>query len=359
MKFQKIAAIGLTIIAPLSLSGCLILPGEFTSEMTVRKSGDFAFSYKGQIQLLGLASLMNNALEEESYTAEFVATCYKDGPDEKDDKTKTDEKAKAKAAGEKAATDAALKTVTGENKGSAASVSAEEDPELVAEEAATEAAADAAAAAVAADDWMLEERECTVEETAEQKKAWDAELAETKKRNEEEKKMFANLLGGIDPKKPETIARFTKELERMAGWNKVEHLGNGLFKVDYTTSGRLADDYAFPVIPRYALGEPMLHVTRWDNGRVRIEAPSFHNDPDFSMMAMLGAGSMLGMASTKKPADPIEIKGSFTITTDANIMANNTEEGPEDSAGGMKVMRWDIGPKTFGPPMALLGGIAK
>jgi hypothetical protein len=34
-------------------------------------------------------------------------------------------------------------------------------------------------------------------------------------------------------------------------------------------------------------------------------------------------------------------------------MANNTEEGPSDE-GGMQVLRWEIGPKTFGPPMALL-----
>ena len=352
MKFQKIAAIGLAIIAPLALSGCLILPGEFTSEMTVRKNGDFAFSYKGQIQLLGLASLMNSALDQEDVQTEFIATCYKDDSEEAGDKD--DEKTKAKAASDKAAADAALKTVTGGNTGSAATATAQEDADLASDDAVVDAAADAAV-----DDWSLETRDCSAEEIADQKKAWEEQQAEAKKRKEEEKKMFANLLGGIDPKKPETVARFTKELERMAGWNKVEHLGDGLFKVDYATTGRLADDYAFPVIPRYALGEPMLHVTRWDNGRVRIEAPSFHNDPDFSMMAMLGAGSMLGMSSAKKPVDPIEIKGTFTITTDANILANNTDEGPEEGAAGMKILRWDIGPATYGPPMALLSGVTK
>ena len=36
------------------------LPGEFASDMTVRRNGDFSFSYKGQIQLVGLANLLNN-----------------------------------------------------------------------------------------------------------------------------------------------------------------------------------------------------------------------------------------------------------------------------------------------------------
>jgi hypothetical protein len=39
MKFKKYAALGLAIVAPMSLSGCLLLPGEFNSEMTILKSG--------------------------------------------------------------------------------------------------------------------------------------------------------------------------------------------------------------------------------------------------------------------------------------------------------------------------------
>ena len=163
------------------------------------------------------------------------------------------------------------------------------------------------------------------------------------------------MLGGIDPKDPKTIERFTKEVERLAAWHKVDHLGNGVFMVDYSTKGRLADDFAFPVIPRYAIGEPMIHVTRWDNGRLRIEAPAFKTDPQMSMMSMLGAGSMMGLMAgdSKKPPEPLAIKGSFTLTTDAPVMANNTENGPEQT-GAMQVLRWDIGPANYGAPMALL-----
>ncbi len=117
----------------------------------------------------------------------------------------------------------------------------------------------------------------------------------------------------------------------------------------------MADDFAFPVIPRYALGNPMVHVTRWDNGRVRIEAPTFHNDTEMSAAALMGGGSFLpGMPGAGKTKfEPVEIKGSFTIRTDAPILANNTDEGPSEAAG-MQVLTWVIGPKTYGPPMALI-----
>ncbi|MEE9433384.1 MAG: hypothetical protein V3V15_04010 [Sphingorhabdus sp.] len=379
MKFKKIAAIAAAGAASLSLSGCLILPGDFTSEMTVMRSGEFSFSYKGEIQLLGLATLLGNDLESEADTAEFEATCWtspEDGQDETEKEAEEKKEKKLSAARAKGAKNAAaLGRIRTRGTGTAASSSAEEDYDLLnqdkekkeareAEGSATDAAEEGAEAAAEAaveaaveaveEDFEIEERECTADETAEQKKEWDTRRDRKSKVKEEQQKMFSMLLGGIDPKDPKTIARFTKEVERLAAWHKVKHLGDGKFTVDYSTKGMLADDFAFPIIPRYAIGEPMIHITRWDNGRLRIEAPSFHNDPDFSMMAMFGAGSMLGMGRSSKAPEPLEINGTFTLTTDARILANNTEEGPADTEGGLQLLTWEIGPKTFGPPMALL-----
>jgi hypothetical protein len=380
MKLKKFAALGLAIIAPLSLSGCLILPGEFTSDMTVMKSGEFTFNYKGQIQLLGLANLLNNTLDEMGGSAEtFAATCYVDSEEESDTEAKgaqlakeKSDKKKEKALEDSAENAASLAKIQTSGSGTAASAAAQDsgseiavteaadpeksddaDSEVDAAIAAADAA-DAAAAAAAAgtDDYGLTERDCSEKEIAEQKAEWDEAQKSKIDREAEQKKMFSMLLGGIDPKDPKTITRFTKEVERLAAWNKVEHLGDGLFMIDYSTKGRLADDFAFPVIPRYSLGQPMIHITRWDNGRVRVEAPSFHTDQDFSAMAMMG-GAGLGIPSGKSNVKPIEVKGTFTLTTDARILANNTEEGPQDS-GGMQKLTWDIGPATFGPPMALL-----
>ena len=377
MKLKRFAALGLAIIAPMSLTGCLLLPGKFVSEMTILKSGEFSFSYKGEIQLVGLANLLKNELEGEGPEAtEFTATCYGKAPDasSKDEaaKEKKKEAAKQKAQSESYATEAALGTITGQQGSTAASRTSQEDYSLnqdaeveetsddtatTAAEAAEDAAAAAADAAIedeAAMEDEFEERDCTETEIADQKKDWDEQQVRRKKEKEQAKKMFAALLGGVDPDDPKTIERFTKEVERLAAWNKVEHIGNGVFKIDYSTKGRLADDFAFPVIPRYALGNPMIHISRWDNGRVRIEAPSFHNDPDMSMAALMGAGGMMpGMGMKGKDVDPLEVKGTFTIRTDTNILANNSEEGPSD-IGGLQVLTWDIGARTFGPPMALL-----
>ena len=374
MKLKRFTALGLAIVAPMSLTGCLLLPGEFVSEMTILKSGEFSFSYKGEIQLVGLANLLKNELEGEGLeSAEFTAACYGEVPDastkEEVAKEKKKEAAKQKAQSESFATEAALGTITGQQGSTAASRTAQEDfslnQDIEVEEAGAEEAAEGAAttvdesveaAAEAATEFEdeFEERDCTEAEIAEQKKEWDDGQVRRKKEKEQAKKMFAALLGGVDPDDPKTIARFTKEVERLAAWNKVEHIGNGVFNIDYSTKGRLADDFAFPVIPRYALGNPMIHISRWDNGRVRIEAPSFHNDPDMSMAAIMGAGGMMpGMGMKGKDVSPLEVKGTFTIRTDTNILANNSEEGPSE-IGGLQVLTWDIGARTYGPPMALL-----
>ena len=364
MQMKKIAAVGLAFIAPMALSGCLLLPGEFNSELDIRQNGEFSFSYKGQIQLVGLANLLNETLDAEGGNAEFVASCYGPLPEgelSEEDRKKEERKqrAKDKAEADSAIAAAALEEIGGDETGTAASktsVNADADVDSEASEA-EDAAVEAAAAAVdaAAEASEYEERDCTAAEIEQQKKEWDEQQAASKKEKEQAKKMFAAMLGGIDPSNPQTIDKFTKEVERLAAWNKVEHLGNGLFMIDYSTKGRLADDFAFPVIPRYALGNPMVHVTRWDNGRVRIEAPTFHNDADVSLMSLMGAGGGMipGMGGSKNKFEPVEVKGSFTIRTDARILANNTEEGPAEE-GGLQVLRWDIGPKTFGPPMALL-----
>jgi hypothetical protein len=361
------AKVAIASAACFSLTGCLILPGEFISAMTVRKNGDFSFSYKGQIQLVGLANLLNNDFLGGGGKEEFKATCYSDTIEPVSDND--DLKVEIKRDDVAQHTDLIFAAVPAAYYSSNMLVDPEPEDEAAkaADEAAkaaedvAQAAADTATAAgeaVDAASWDSNERECTPAEVKQQKADWDIAQAEKKKKDEQGKKMAEMMLGGIDPENPETIKRFTREVERLAAWHKVEHLGNGVFMVDYSTSGKLADDYAFPVIPRYSLGEPMIHITRWDNGRLRVEAPAFRSDPEMSMSALLGMGSMAsGMlgkgGSDKMPAEPIAIKGSFTLTTDARILANNTEDGP-DETGAMQILRWDIGPAAYGAPMALL-----
>lgn len=350
-KVIRLSKMAFVAVSALALSGCLILPGEFDSAMTVRQNGDFSFSYKGQIQLVGLANLLNNELLKDGGMQEFKPVCWSDSitpaSDQSDDM-------KAASGHDVAQTAPAFRIMPANHWQSLARVVQDSDAAAEVTEPENTNTADA----VDTSNWGGEERTCTPAEVEQQKTEWDSRQAETKKREEQGRKMAEMMLGGIDPENPETITRFTREVERLAAWHKVEHLGDGVFMVDYNTSGRLPDDFAFPIIPRYALGEPMIHATRWDNGRARIEAPAFRTDPEMSLSTLIGIGSMAsGMlgktAGDKAPAQPVAIKGRFTLSTDARILANNSEDGPEES-GGMQKLVWDIGPASYGAPMALL-----
>ncbi|MEJ5975579.1 hypothetical protein WG901_02955 [Novosphingobium sp. PS1R-30] len=60
----------------LLLSACLFAPGKFTSTLDLRKDGQFSFAYTGEIHMLALSKLAEEANKApESFTAE---TCYKD-----------------------------------------------------------------------------------------------------------------------------------------------------------------------------------------------------------------------------------------------------------------------------------------
>ncbi|MGB5077056.1 MAG: hypothetical protein WBO17_06215, partial [Sphingorhabdus sp.] len=253
--------VALVCTASFSLGGCLILPGEFVSDMTVHKNGEFSFSYKGQIQLVGLANILNSEALNKTASDEFKATCWNESSEpsseiseEADTDQRPDDIAVMPGNTHLAMMASLTPVVQFVAAGDATpALETDEDARSVADAAAE--VADAAAQTTSS--WPTE-RECSKAEVAEQKAAWDLEQAAAKQRDEEAKKMASMMLGGIDPRDPKTIARFTREVERLAAWHKVEHMGNGVFMIDYSTKGKLADDFAFPVIPRYALGEPMI-----------------------------------------------------------------------------------------------------
>lgn len=57
----------------LALSGCLLSPGAFTSELHLMKDGNFSYSYDGQIQMLALTKL---AEMSEKTDSAFLAECW-------------------------------------------------------------------------------------------------------------------------------------------------------------------------------------------------------------------------------------------------------------------------------------------
>ncbi|MFA7596733.1 MAG: hypothetical protein WCY92_10285 [Novosphingobium sp.] len=274
----RIATILFAVLATALLGACFLAPGRFVSGLDIRKDGQFTFSYTGEIHMLALSKLAEDAAEEEF----------------------------------------------------------EQDPCI--------------------DEDSGEERDCTRAEIAEQKKLWEEgrqERAEQRKRDAEQ---MRTLLGGIDPSDPKAADQLVERLRRQEGWKRVDYKGNGLFDVDFSVTGKLTHDFAFPTIERFPMANPFVQLSLRKDGAVRLDAPAFAANPaDPMRMMMLGNASGLG-GDESKPNLP-ETSGTFTLTTDGAILANNTDEGPQPATTG-KQLRWTIGGSPMGntpaAPMALI-----
>ncbi|MEC8715945.1 MAG: hypothetical protein VXY04_12080 [Pseudomonadota bacterium] len=65
----------IVLCAPLLLTGCLLSPGRFVSELHLLDNDRFAFTYEGEIEMLALSKLAKMAEGEEQV---FEAECYDD-----------------------------------------------------------------------------------------------------------------------------------------------------------------------------------------------------------------------------------------------------------------------------------------
>lgn len=203
------------------------------------------------------------------------------------------------------------------------------------------------------DDETMAARDCTPEE-----------LAQREEREAGEREMVRSMLGGMNPSDPDSAAALASSLDRQAGWNSVVYREDGVFQVSFAITSRLGHDFDFPTIEGLPFPSSFVQARLRDGQRVRIEAPGFAapggGNPFAAMMrGMAGAFARGEEATDEKgagaarqpPLRPIE--GTFRLTTDATILANNTNEGPRDSAGGQTLV-WNITPGTTAAPMALL-----
>ena len=273
----------LVLLAPLLLTGCLLSPGKFTSELALLKGGAFSYTYKGEIQMLALSKLAEMGAKEKE---EFEASdCYADNG--------------------------------------------------------------------------VDTRPCSANEIAAQKAEWDANADIRRMKRDEEAKQFKAMMGGVDPSSPEAAEELAKNLERQKGWNKVVHRGDGLFDVDFSLDGTLTHDFAFPMIEGMPVGSSFVTVIVRKDGKIRIDAPGFAaqgaGNPWQGMMGgMMGLAQMGQNGSEGEQMPQIVMpEGSFTVRTDGEILANNTDEGASRDAG-MKVLEWNSSPRTEQAPTALI-----
>lgn len=278
----------------LVLAGCMVLPGKFASDLALRRDGTFTFHYKGEIILAALAQ------GSKGVKAEAFA------------------------------------------------------PEPFEQQPCTDPQTD-------------EAHDCSAAEIAQQKAKWSDEQKsrKTAKANEDvqNRKMMQAFMGGIDPDDPKAAAAFAQRLARQEGYASVVSKGGGKFEVDYTASGRLDHDFTFPTIERLPMVMPFVSLIRRADGSIRVDAPAFSTAAANPVMPGLGAmaGAMSTMKDTSKPgaksgADgPPIAEGTFTVRSDGQILANNTDEGPQaDGAGGLQRLDWKVDARTATAPTALI-----
>lgn len=213
------------------------------------------------------------------------------------------------------------------------------------------------------DEETYEQRECTAAEITEQRTEWEAGAAERAREAKRQAEQMAVIMGGINPSDPKAAEDLTKLLLRHKGWEQVESLGDGLFRVRYRLSGALAHDFMFRVIEGFPATNPFVQTFSRKNGQIRVNAPGFAvQGSDNMMMGMMGGmGALAGLGSMTEagsdgelPSVP-KLDGTFTIRTTGRmtIRANNTDEGPEPTTTG-QLLTWQISPRTTQVPTALI-----
>jgi hypothetical protein len=152
-------------------------------------------------------------------------------------------------------------------------------------------------------------------------------------------------------KHAQKMQALAETLSREYGYRSVKYLGNYRFAVDYQVSGRLTHAFLFPFNIDGEVIVPFLAIELRDKDRARLKAPGFAND-DSKGMSMPGMGGGMGSSPDKDAASALD--GTFTLTTDAEIVSQNQENGAQTLADGRKRIVWRATPQTRDAPTAVL-----
>ena len=281
--------------APLLLTGCLWGPGKFKSDLALNKNGTFVLDYRGEIMLQ-----MPDKESTPVPWADGMAKCFVNG-------------------GAKVDSDTVLVEL--------------EPPENADPE----------------DDGPAVERSCTASEISRLKADYEKQVADKAEAKRQENDQMAKMFG-IPGSDEESNKRFAASLMKHQGWRSVVYKGQGLFEVDYHFEGRLNQDFAFPLMPDSDLLIPFITIRPRTDGSVKVSAPAFTGGSGL----FAARAKAIGLSDKGNDGPPSRAEGRFTITTDGQILTNNSEDGPTAVAGGRQVY-WDIGPGNEKVPEMLVG----
>ena len=134
-------------------------------------------------------------------------------------------------------------------------------------------------------------------------------------------------------------------LSKEKGFRSARYMGDHRFEIDYAISGRLTHSFLFPFNSDAEIVLPFVVVELRGDDRVRMKAPGYSNSFDKSREPM-GQGGPGGDAAKA-------LDGSFTLTTNAEIVSQNQEDGAQSTPQGKRIV-WRVTPLTSEAPMATL-----
>lgn len=293
------------LAASTMLTGCFLVPGKFGADVDIRKAGDFTVAYKGEILFQMPDDFVGSKMTPKAWDDAF-ATCYASG------RTMTDEYASVETH------EAAIK---GAEEGS---IDGQDDDSR--------------------------EVACSSRQIAEMRKAYEADKAAAAAKKAEESDKMAQMFG-FSGSGDEANHKFAAALMKYDGWKNVTYRGKGKFDVDYRYSGKLTHDFVFPIFPKMDMIFPFIMVRKRADGAVTVTAPALIGG---GLKALATRAKMLGdMTASKDMPESPQTSGMFTVTTDGEILSNNSEDGPSPDPKGKKLV-WDVNPMTDRLPEVLI-----
>ncbi|MET1110487.1 MAG: hypothetical protein ABWX67_03060 [Allosphingosinicella sp.] len=129
-------------------------------------------------------------------------------------------------------------------------------------------------------------------------------------------------------------------LSKEVGYRSVEYLGKNKFRVDYSMTGKLDRSFVYPI------NMDAKSIIPWIAVEVR-------KDRTARIMAIAFGDQQTDMANAAKPdSGPKERDGTFTFTTDAELVMQNNEEGMAPGPG--KKVVWRVTPASKTVPTAVV-----
>jgi len=286
---MKLKRLALALILPLLMSGCFLAPGVFTSSLDLKRDGSFTFAYKGEVIFLDPEEMGGGKKIEAEPWSADKAVCYQGQEASYQDFPVT----------------------------------------TVAEDA--------------------QQRPCTAAEITGLKEQHAAAEDRRLAKDRQEAAQFAGMFG-FNPMDEAANAKLAANLMRYEGWRSVSYRGKGVYDVDYQIASKAGHDFIFPIFPQGDILIPFVTMRGQDKGSVRVNAPALIGG---GLKGMAMQMKSLGMPQGKDLPQTSRTKGTFTITTEGEILTNNTENGAV-VVGSARKLVWDIDSKTEKIPEALI-----